>query len=198
MAWCSYCKDNGGFFTTNYICNLNGEYIPNNYVDDYCKYDYRASNCPFYKKYGREQSSCFITTVTCSILGKEDNDLVMQKLRNFRNNVLQKNEEYYEILKLYDVIGPIIANKLINDSEKELFTPVLYSALSNITKLIDKEYYELAIEKYRVMTLLLINRYNLKHLFNYIVDNNFGYSDNEFDPAIAGHGKVLKNEENES
>lgn len=196
MEWCSYCKDNGGFFSTNYICDLNEESIPQSYLDNYCKYDYKVSNCPFYKEYGPyESSSCFITTVTCNILGKNDNDPVMEKLRDFRNNVLQKNEEYYEILKLYDVIGPMIANNLMNDAEKELFTPILYPILERITKLIDKKDYESAIEKYRVMTLLLINRYDLKHLFNEIADDDFGYNDNEFNPITAGHGITLRNPE---
>lgn len=194
MSWCSYCKDGGGFFSSDYICSLNNEYIPQSYLNDYCKYDYRVSNCPFYKENGPYiSSSCFITTVTCDILGKDDNDLVMQKLRNFRNNILQKNEEYYEILKLYDSIGPIIANNLINDPEKEIFTPLLYSILEKITKLIDKSDYESAIEKYIVMTLLLVNRYNLKHLFNNMIDDNYGYSDDNFDPIVAGHGMVLRN-----
>lgn len=194
MSWCSYCKDNSSFLSTNYICNLNGEYIPNHYVDNYCKYDYKVSNCPFYKDYGPVSSSCFITTITCDILGKKDNDIVMQKLRNFRDNILQKNEEYYEILKQYDVIGPIVVDNLMNDSEKELFTPILYSILDRITKLIDEKDYESAVERYRIMTLLLINRYNLKHLFNDIAYDNFGYNNDNFNPETSGHGKILKNE----
>lgn len=194
MAWCPYCKDNGGFFSINYECDLNNESIPSSYVNDYCKYDYKASNCPFYKQYGPSSSSCFITTVTCDILGKEDNDYVMQKLRNFRDNILQKGEEYYEILKLYDVIGPMIADKLRQDEEKELFVPVLYTILQRIVKLIDIKDYETAIEKYRIMTLLLINRYNLKHLFNCLMDHGFGYNADNFNPKNAGHGLSLINQ----
>lgn len=202
MGWCKYCEGNNGLY--NYYCNLNGENVPVNIVNNYCKYDYLTYKCPFYKEYGPSTSSshtniffslfpCFITTVTCDILGKDDNDPVMQKLRNFRDNVLQKNEEYYEILKLYDVIGPIIASNLYNDPEKELFTKDLYSVLERITLLIDKNEHELAVEKYRIMTLLLINRYNLKHLFNEKADNNFGYTDDNFDPQSAGHGISLVN-----
>lgn len=195
MGWCSYCEGNNGLY--NYYCALNGNNIPVNIVNDYCKYDYKTSNCPSYKQHFSSSSSssgpCFITTVTCNILGKDDNDIVMQKLRNFRNEVLQRDEKYYDILKAYDTIGPIIASNLINDKEKEIFTKVLYSILEKVAILIDKKEYDLAIEKYRIMTLLLINRYNLKHLFNNMSDSNFGYTDDNFDPQSAGHGFKLTN-----
>lgn len=61
-------------------------------VDDgtyrkYCR-DYNYDECPIYKH--QESSSCFITTVACQILGKEDNDPVLNDFRKFRGNILQK------------------------------------------------------------------------------------------------------------
>lgn len=192
MRWCPYCKGSGW---SQYTCALTNNYAPYNYVSNYCNNYNKCGECPNYKQYGPTTSSspCFITTVTCNILSKDDNDIVMQKLRGFRDNVLQKNEKYYEILKLYDCIGPLIAGSLINDKEKEIFTKVLYSILEKVTILIDKKEYDLAIEKYRIMTLLLINRYNLKHLFNNMSDSNFGYTVDDFDPQSAGHGFKLTN-----
>lgn len=193
MGWCPYCAGD----CSPYTCKLTNEYAPYSYVSNFCKNYNKCGECPNYKQYGPSTSSgpCFITTVTCDILGKDDNDIVMQKLRSFRDNILQKNEEYHDILKMYDSIGPVIVENLVNDSEKEIITPKLYSILERITRLIDKCKNKHAVEKYRQMTLLLIHKYGLENEYDEMKNNGYGYTNDNFDPDSAGHGIRLINED---
>ena len=189
--WCDYCDDRSTFFTTNYYCNLEQTEPPDNYVEDYCKFDYKVHNCPFYQKHFSSSGFCFITTVTCKILGKEDNDIVMQRLRCLRNNYIQKNPNYYMILKGYDTIGPKISKKILEDDKK--MAEVIYECgLKPISKLVEEEKYEEATEKYYLMTLMLIKKYDLKKEYNELMDKDFGFKEGEFIPEASGHGKVYK------
>lgn len=109
----------------------------------------------------------------CNILNKEDNGIVLEKMRMFRDNVLQKNKQCIDILKDYDNIRPVIAQCMILDKNKIKLANGLYPILEDITKKIDDKNYEQAITNYQVMALSLINYYNLKHTFNNLKDNNY-------------------------
>ncbi len=190
--WCEYCIDRSGFFSSSYYCVITGKevQISSNYINDYCSKDYNVSYCPFYQQYGPKSSGCFITTIICDILNNEDNNEIMNTLRNFRDNVLQENEEYYDILKLYDSIGPIISKLLCNDENREeLSKVVLENILKPICIMIKEHKYDDAAEAYRVMTLKFISYYKLKKKYNKIVDDN--YNIKNFNPKEAGHGKIL-------
>lgn len=52
---------------------------------------------------------CYITTVMCDILGYSDHCFVLNEMRNLRNNVMKKDEKYFDILSECDIIGPVIA-----------------------------------------------------------------------------------------
>ena len=187
MSWCQFCKDRSNFFNTIYCCTISGKEveIPASYYD-YCKHDYYVSSCPFYKQYGTSSSGCFITTVICDVLNKEDDSEVIQNLRNFRDNVLQKNDKYSEILKIYDTIGPILASKIIQDENRDSIASEIYTyTLEPISNLINEENYAAAVKHYFYMTLYLINEYNLARAYNFLVDNNFGYKKDEH---ASGHG----------
>lgn len=181
---CTYYEFKGGLFSGDYWCTKKDCRVDEDIYYKYCRnYDYK--DCPIYKH--QESSGCFITTVACQILRKKDNDPILTNLRNFRNNILQKNEKYYDILKNYDVIGPIIADCILNDKEKEQMTQSLYQkAIIPINDLINKKEYDKAVEAYYLMTLLLVNYYGLKRQYNNIKDNN--YNDYDFNPQNAGHG----------
>lgn len=155
--------------------------------DIWCK-DY-SSTCPRKTQSG----GCFITTVTCEILDKKDDDVVMNGLRKFRDEVLQKDEKYAEILQNYDVVGPIIANKLKEDKDREKIAETVYThVLSPIAGLVESGEEEKAVEAYYQMTLLFINYYGLKTPYNYIAEHDFGFKEGEFDQKTAGHGKKSK------
>ena len=126
---CRFYSYESGFFSGGNTCSVTGrkENITESYYRSYCYADYNRTDCPLYKKYGPyESSGCFITTVTCEILGKQDNAPIMNHLRCFRDNVLQNDSKYYDILKEYDVIGPKLADCIRNDKDKEEMALGLY------------------------------------------------------------------------
>ncbi len=180
---CAYYTWKGGVFG-DYWCTKNEASVSSDIYYKYCR-DYNYSSCPIYKHH--ESSGCFITTVTCGILKKKENDSVLKNLRYFRNNVLQTNQDYYETLKEYDSIGPVIAFKLLTDKDNKKIAEALYNnVLTTISDLVKEQKNDEAVEKYKVMTLLLINYYGLKRNYNHEVDNNYHY--NDFDAKKAGHG----------
>ena len=191
MAWCEFCKDASSFFSTRYECELTKEYVPYGYIN-YCKSDYKVSKCPWYIKYGNKSSStCFITTASCNILGKEDNDNVLNSLRNFRDEVLQKDKKYENVLKLYDSIGLLLSCYMNHDNNKDYVAKEVYEKLIKLCNLIKDKKYDDAVNNYIIMTLKLVSKYNLQKKYRQIRDDNFGFSEGEFDQSNAGHGKRL-------
>lgn len=182
---CVFYKYNGGIFSGDYWCTKKDCRVDSDTYYQYCR-DYNYDACPIYKH--QESSGCFITTIICNILRKKDDDVILQTLRNFRDNYLQKNEEYYNILKEYDTIGPIIADCIANDKYKELVVWETYEkSLIPIYYFIRQKKYEEAITRYQLMTQLLIDYYSLNEEYTKIKNQNYNYDD--FVPETAGHGK---------
>lgn len=193
--WCKHFEM-GGFFSSN-TCNVSGksENIPSSY-EYYCKND--GYKCPWYESAYGSGSGCFITTVTCDILGKEDHDPVMDSLRKFREEVLQKSDEYESVLKLYDKVGPVISYKLFHDKDRDEKAIKLYSKLGEFADVASKGEHTKAAKRYIMMTLRLVAEYGIQNSYRSLRDNNFGYKEGEFDQKTAGHGKkIVKTIENE-
>ena len=64
------------------------------------------------------------------------------------------------------------------------------NVLVPVANLISEKEYDKAVEKYYVMTLMLVNYYGLKHDYNDIKDDDYGYQ--SFDPSVSGHGRKLE------
>ena len=169
----------------DYYCSKNTNYVNSDTYYKYCRnYDY--DDCPVYKR-NDSTSGCYLTTIVCSVLNKKDDNKVLNSLRNFRDNTLQKNEEYYEILKAYDIIGPTISKSINLDKDRFTMANYLYETfLKPIAALVDDNKDLEAIEKYRIMTLALINYYGIKKVYN-----NINYDIPNFKPETAGHGRKL-------
>lgn len=183
-----YTFKNGLLFGGDYWCMVHDRSIDSNVYNNYCK-NYNYNQCSIYKS-KNPSSGCFITTVVCEILHKKDNCELLSNLRNFRDNVLQKDEKYYEYLQDYDNIGPIIADKLRRDKDRENVAKVIYNnGLLPINESLNNNEYDKACEKYYVMTLLLINYYGLKHVYNLGKDSGEYYKN--FEVVTSGHGKKL-------
>lgn len=189
MSYCKHFEQGSGWFSSDY-CNVSGkrETIPSTYFS-YCKNE--GYKCPWYENAYGTSGGCFITTVVCKLLKKKDDDPVMEGLRKFRGAVLQKDVDNYEILKEYDTVGPVLAEKLFRDKDREQIAETVYDyVLTPITELINEGKNEEAIEAYRDMTLLFINYYGLKHPYNELVQKGYEYE--SFDPFTAGHGIKTK------
>ena len=187
MAYCRHMEESSGIFSSNYYCNITGsrEDIPSSYWT-YCKNG--GYGCPWYSKEYGTGGGCFVTTVTCGVLGKDDHDPVMESLRSFRDNVLQNSDEYDSVLKLYDKIGPMLSCKLFHDKNREEKASKLYSRLGEFAKLAGNGEHKEAAKKYILMTLRLVASYGMQEEYRTLRNNNFGYQEGEFDRKVAGHG----------
>ena len=187
--WCKHFNL-GGIFSSD-TCDVSGrsETIPSSY-EYYCKNN--GYKCPWYEAAYGPSSGCFITTITCDILGKDDKDYVLESLRKFRDNILQKKDEYEAVLKVYDKIGPVVACSLFNDKDREEKAAKLYSKLNEFVEVIDRGEYSKATRNYIMMTLRLVSEYGMQEKYRSLRDNNFGYKEGEFDQKTAGHGKKIE------
>lgn len=191
---CTYYSWKGGWFSGDFWCAKKADYDGNGRVDEdtyqkYCK-NYNYDACPIYKQ-GEYSSGCFLTTIVCTILQKDDHDPILETMREFRNQVLQKDEKYFNILRDYDYIGPVLAYKLDQDARREQIARKLYdNSLTKIASYIKKEDYRRAVELYQGMTLYFINYYGFRE--EYEKNKNVEYAIREFKPETAGHGILQK------
>ncbi len=77
-------------------------------------------------------------------------------LHSFRNNFLENNPNYRELLNEYDIVGPVIAECLTNDPDSKILCKRLVEFfLSDMLSLIKEEKYEEALNKYIEMINVL-------------------------------------------
>lgn len=193
---CTYLKIDGGHDEKDgkFWCESKGEWVYANQAEcwNYCTaYSRSSSVADSYSNYSKNKQSsssgCYITTITCNILGMKDDSYSLKKLRKFREEVLQKKEEYKKLLVEYDIVGPIIASKLSKEKDDSL---VIATNLYNfgICKVIDaiNDKNELeAVRLYTVMTQLLIDGYNIDRK----------PTEEEVKQAVitkSGHGRYVK------
>ena len=147
-------------------------------------YDYQGDNekgyCSYYMTYyypgetcmhqePRQKSSdsgCFITTIVCDLLGYKDDCDVLNTLRSFRDNVMQKNSEYKKMLFEYDFVGPEIAKNLKEEFEesedKELVNAMYNFYILPTVELLKEDKQSEAVDKYVKMTNALRDYYGIK------------------------------------
>lgn len=181
---CEFYSYKSGLFSGDYWCNKNECSVSSDTYYKYCR-DYNYRECPNYKH--QESSGCFITTIICNMLNKKDDDVILKTLRSFRDDVLQKDEKYYNILKEYDLIGPVIADCIIRENNIDLVRDTYQKSIIPIYYLIYHKKYEDAIGRYQLMTQLLIDYYSLNDEYDKIKNNGYQYDD--FVPEKAGHGR---------
>lgn len=193
---CKHYEFQSSLFGGDYTCIIKGKSwderktLDSGHYIRYCRSDYDFRDCPIYISHYASSGPCFITTMACEILGLPDNHEVLNTLRAFRDNVLQKNKKYTEILKVYDAIGPMVADSIRNDENREQIALDLYkSSLLPIVEEIKNNNHTRAIKHYLYMTLFLVSEYNLRNTYNALKEVDFGFAN--FDQAKAGHGRKL-------
>ena len=150
---CPYYSFKDGLIGGDYWCDVKNKSVPSSQYSLYCR-GYNYSNCVIYKSKNGSSSGCFITTVVRDILGKKDDDKLLNNLRGFRDNILQKDKKYAEILQDYDNIGPRIADCLWCDKDaKQMAKGIYNTALVPINQMIINKEYDKACEKYYLLTL---------------------------------------------
>lgn len=135
--------------------------------DAWCKYyrryvDPGSRSCDHLVKKNGGSGGCYLTTCMCNILGYDDHCITLDSLRSFRDNYMKNNPECIPLLEDYDVVGPLVCDKMLEDENKtrtahimlcEYITPAINSINDND--------YETTIEIYKKMTLDLMDHYEI-------------------------------------
>lgn len=110
----------------------------------------------------KRNNNCYITTAMCYILGEEDDCDTLETLRSFRDNYMMNHEEYLPLLEDYDVVGPIIAEKLYDDEKGTILANIINNNfIREAIEAIEDKAYDAAIDTYKNMTLFLMNCYDI-------------------------------------
>ena len=156
--WCDYSEGTHN----HYSCGLNGKSIPNDYAYNFCKnntYNHNGTErCKIYYGY-------YISTVAGMVLKKDYNDSVQDSIRSLKNDYLEKDEKYSDLLSMYDYIGPQIAKKIDEDPNRVEVSTKVYKILARISKLVEKEEIDKATGYYSQMVGVLINKYDLGEFY---------------------------------
>lgn len=149
----------------------------------YNRYQSTIDNMNDRSKRHTNSGVCYLTTLICDILKMDDNNIYLNTMRNFRDDFLQKDEKYKNLLVEYDIIGPKISEVLNNDPLKEKVAKMFFERdIIPIVNLINSNEYEKAINAYWMMTTTLKNFYGI---------NNFSISIDLIENADiekSGHG----------
>lgn len=131
-------------------------------------------------------SPCYLTTITCALLGMPDNNIYLKTLREFRDNVMQKDPKYFKLLAQYDIVGPVIARRLAEDPARgQIAKNLLELGIKTTVLQIKENKYDEAVQTYSTMTELLIDGCRIKReaISSEVI--------NSMDIAKSGHGKVM-------
>lgn len=167
---------------------------------DYDEHDTCKGYCEIHKTYYYpddkicsyyvNRNGCFITTIVCKLLGYGDDCEILNTLRGFRTNIMQKDPKYKEMLYEYDTVGQQISNLLIRDFTKpkdelpDKFIVSLYNFyILPTANLVKEEKYDEAVEKYTKMTKSLEDYYSIN--VRQTVPQDYDYSQ-------GGHGLYKK------
>jgi len=156
----------------------------------FCKaYSRSESTAKSFREHSRSKQSsggCFITTIVCEVLGLSDDASVLQSLRKFRDNKMQKESRYRGLLAQYDIVGPVICEKIRNDEMRDALAVALFnSSIKKVSDFIENNEYLNAVKLYCEMTNGLIEYYN--------IDKTVSLEQlNSIDQSKAGHGRFQK------
>ena len=185
---CTYLKETDPDLYGRYWCEkkLERVYAYQNECNRFCRaYNRSSSVAKSYEQCSKDKSSsstCYLTTMLCDILKLPDNNPFLNTMRDFRNNVLQKDKKYKKLLVEYDIIGPLVARNLNNDPlNKQISATIFYSYIKPITKLIKNKNENEAVNLYKEMT----NKLKLFYNINTTLDIDIV---NKADISISGHG----------
>lgn len=175
-----------------YYCEKEYEYVRANELScsKFCKaYSRDSSEIRRAEEFSHDYESgsgCYITTMLCHILQKEDNNVYLNTLRKFRDEILQKSINGSKILVEYDIVGPKIAALLEQDHARVSIAITLFNNFIIPTTLcIDNNWYDDAVTLYKGMTQKLMEFYHIK----YVEPKNIDM----IDMTKSGHGRLVYN-----
>lgn len=135
--------------------------------------------CTEWRRYEKPDSGCcssfvldfekirnsryYITTEVVEALGLGKEDFHYTTIRDFRENILQSDEKYSDMLDAYDLVGPIIVDKIQNDENRENVCYTLLGDIHNTCIHILDGNNEEAVKNYGTMVKKLLNHYGLNY-----------------------------------
>lgn len=141
-----------------WVCDDCGHYDPND--TNWRGWGYCAERCQYYPKSDRACNKftnkpdyvpdCFLTTAMCHIFGMDDNCYILNVMRNFRDTILVNDPKYHTMLAQYEVIGPVISERLYKDPHRAYvadyyFENYIYDIVVNLS---NGTNYEEVVSKY--------------------------------------------------
>lgn len=167
-------------------------------VKGYCSYYkcyyYPGDSCS-HQTPRESSSSCYITTIICDVLELDDDCSVLNNLRKFRDNVMQKDAKYLKLLLEYDVIGPTISDLIRQEykqtQDKEMWIQFYNFYLVPTANFVQTNQYEEAITRYMEMIASLKEYFALE-------DIDLDRIATDYDIASGGHGKMKFFEKHEN
>ena len=165
---CTYLKTDDPDLYGNYWCETKLERVSAckeacyRFCRAYSRSSYEVKDFEKYSKDNSGSPGCYLTTMLCYVLESPDSNAILNSMRDFRNNVLQKDMKYKELLVEYDIVGPVIAQNLKNDPLKYIIaTECLFKYIIPTIRLIKQEKNDEAVDLYKNMTNRLKNIYNV-------------------------------------
>lgn len=148
--WCRYCE--GEY--PRYWCKITNESIPWGIVERSCMNG------------GYGCSDYWISTYVGSILKISFyTDKTLLNMKKLKDN-LKQDENYTNFIKMYDSLGPILADRLNSDEKRLSLSTKLYKYMSKVSIFVDKGQEDRAAHYYSKMVVSLVNKYNLDDLYN--------------------------------
>ena len=160
------------------------------YCSWYKCYYYPGDSCSHQNP--REASSgCYITTIICDVLEYADDCSVLNTLRSFRNDVMQKDPKYMNLLLEYDTIGPdisyFIKKEYEKSSDREIWIQFYNFYLQPTANYISNGEFDKAINRYKEMVSSLKEYFGL---------DDYTPVSISYDYTSGGHGKIKIVEQN--
>lgn len=153
----NWCRNSRGSYP-NYWCAATNEYVSQGVVDRSCKNN--GYDCDHY----------FVSTLVGDILGKDlKDDPALVGIRVLKNS-LKVQEEYANLIAMYDRVGEAIVQKMSHDENKEELATKLYKVIEKVSVFVEKGKEEKATDNYCKMILYLVNKYNLHTFYNIEAD----------------------------
>lgn len=110
---------------------------------------------------GEIKPDCFLTTITCELLGKNDNCYELDTLRKFRTNYLKLTRNGQRLLESYRIYSDFLVPNLKTDEERIEIAKVIFNKyIKPTSELIVKGDNEAATIKYKQMVFYLLKKYN--------------------------------------
>ena len=104
---------------------------------------------------GEKGGGCFLTTAACQYKGLADNCHELEVLRQFRDEYLLATDEGRQLVALYYLIAPKIAERLVRISDLE----EVWRTITDCVALIEAARYQEAVHAYQKMVRSLQTRF---------------------------------------